>query len=186
MEMSAIPSCVPPNQTQPRSPLRSGMMLAAWFCTQGEGRKVSARTGSSAGWLTRPDLSMTGAGCAVAGMSKVLDMDFSLVVSVSAGDGRMRRISRRGRRRVPAKGAFDAHDDQRAQRRDVHVVDAIRIAEHVPDGCGDGGSNQTEGRASIAAEQRQVEPDHCDNGDRQSQRAGEERELQNLRNEEDE
>src|SRR4051794_9887224 len=77
MEMSAIPSCVPPNQTQPRSPLRSGMMLAAWFCTQGEGRKVSARTGSSAGWLTRPDLSMTGVGWAVAGISRIVVMDLS-------------------------------------------------------------------------------------------------------------
>src|SRR3954453_11828260 len=77
MEISAIPSCVPPNQTQPRSPLRSGMILAAWFCTQGEGRKVSARTGSSAGWLTRPDLSMTGADFAVAGISKILVMDLS-------------------------------------------------------------------------------------------------------------
>src|SRR3954467_3141154 len=77
MEISAIPSCVPPNQTQPRSPLRSGMILAAWFCTQGEGRKVLARAGSSAGWLTRPDLSMTGAGFAVAGISKILVVDLS-------------------------------------------------------------------------------------------------------------
>src|SRR5689334_7665559 len=77
MEISAIPSCVPPNQTQPRSPLRSGMMLAAWFCTQGEGRKVSARAGSSDGCPTRPDLSMTGAGFTVAGISKILGMDLS-------------------------------------------------------------------------------------------------------------
>src|SRR3954452_20081967 len=77
MEISAMPSCVPPNQTQPRSPLRSGMMLAAWFCTQGDGRKVSARAGSLAGCPTRPDLSMTGAGFAVAGISRIVVMDLS-------------------------------------------------------------------------------------------------------------
>ena len=76
--------------------------------------------------------------------------------------------------------------DQRAHSRDVHVVDAVRIAEHIPDGGGDGGSDQAERCAAIAAEQRQVEPDHRDNRDRQSQRSGEERELQDRRDEEHE
>src|SRR5689334_3567904 len=50
--MSGMPSCVPPNQTQARSPSGRGMMLAAWFCTQGDGRYASNLDGSDAAGRT--------------------------------------------------------------------------------------------------------------------------------------
>src|SRR3954463_8639287 len=44
--MSGTPSCVPPNHTQPRSPLPRVMRLAAWTCTVVDGRNASRRRGS--------------------------------------------------------------------------------------------------------------------------------------------
>ncbi len=43
-----MPSIVPPNQTQASEPSARKARLAAWFCTQGDGRKASIRSGSLA------------------------------------------------------------------------------------------------------------------------------------------
>src|SRR6516165_5192379 len=119
--MSGTPSCVPPNQTQPASPPANGMMLAAWFCTQGEGRKASRRSASdsaaltmlASGWPRRP-----GAGT----RTSVVLMGLSLLAGFS-DNGALR----------PAQSSFDHHHEHGRHGRDIHVINAVRVAERVPD-----------------------------------------------------
>lgn len=54
MRTSLIPSRVPANQTQSRSPLGSSSRLAAWFSLPARGMKASTRCPSDGGWKSRP------------------------------------------------------------------------------------------------------------------------------------
>src|SRR3712207_7926235 len=64
--MSGTPSWVPPNHTQPRSPLPRVIRLAACTCTVDVGRKASRRAGSSARVWRTPSVDR-GTGAAVVG-----------------------------------------------------------------------------------------------------------------------
>lgn len=67
--MSAMPSCVPPNQTQPRSPPGSTVRLAAWLCTVGAGSVVSVRSKPSRSRLVTVPLQGSGRRPGVGGRS---------------------------------------------------------------------------------------------------------------------